>query len=219
MKKYILVICTISIMMVTTIFIAIKSGNRTSSIPLMPEKEYSKQDIENLSCLCKIWGFLKYYHPDIRHGKYNWDEELLQIMPEIASAQSVKIRNGTLTKWVKRFDTNMKKNKKAFPFKNYIKMYPDIAWIENENELGPELSKLLCKIWNAERDSTNWYAQPFRSQPIFENVTDFINEQKIQKWEVPQPNIQLLALFRLWNAIQYYYPYKYTLQEDCKEDI
>jgi hypothetical protein len=35
--------------------------------------------VENLSSLCKIWGFLKYYHPNVAKGDFNFDEQLLTI--------------------------------------------------------------------------------------------------------------------------------------------
>lgn len=36
-----------------------------------------KNQIENLKTLGLIWGFIKYYHPNIAKGEYNWDYELL----------------------------------------------------------------------------------------------------------------------------------------------
>ena len=36
--------------------------------------------IEDLALLGKIWGFLKYYHPVVASGKYNWDFELFKII-------------------------------------------------------------------------------------------------------------------------------------------
>ena len=41
----------------------------------------SEKTIEDLELLGKIWGFLKYHHPVIAKGNYNWDYELFRILP------------------------------------------------------------------------------------------------------------------------------------------
>lgn len=50
-----------------------------------------KSQIENLKTLGLIWGFLKYYHPNIAKGEYNWDYELFRILPKILSSETRKI--------------------------------------------------------------------------------------------------------------------------------
>ena len=37
-------------------------------------------DIKNLELLGRVWGFLKYYHPAIATGNYNWDYELFRFL-------------------------------------------------------------------------------------------------------------------------------------------
>ena len=38
--------------------------------------QLSNNQIEDLHVLGMIWGFLKYYHPNIASGMFNWDNEL-----------------------------------------------------------------------------------------------------------------------------------------------
>lgn len=33
---------------------------------------------QKLVATCKVWGFLKYYHPLVAAGKFNWDEQLFR---------------------------------------------------------------------------------------------------------------------------------------------
>ena len=40
-------------------------------------------ETEKLAATAKVWGFLKYYHPKVADGKYNWDEQLFNVLPEI----------------------------------------------------------------------------------------------------------------------------------------
>lgn len=39
--------------------------------------------INNLYQLGKKWGYLKYHHPMIAKGKYNWDYELFRVLPSV----------------------------------------------------------------------------------------------------------------------------------------
>jgi carboxyl-terminal processing protease len=45
-------------------------------------------ETEKLAATAKIWGFLKYYHPDVANGKYNWDEQLFEILPKVKNSTS-----------------------------------------------------------------------------------------------------------------------------------
>ncbi|MDR2148519.1 MAG: peptidase S41, partial [Tannerella sp.] len=42
---------------------------------------FNEQKINNLALLGRIWGFLKYHHPAIARGEYNWDYELFRFLP------------------------------------------------------------------------------------------------------------------------------------------
>ncbi len=41
----------------------------------------SPLQIQNLEMLGKVWGFVKYHHPDIATGKSHWDYELFESCP------------------------------------------------------------------------------------------------------------------------------------------
>ena len=43
---------------------------------------------ENLAVLGKVWGFLKYFHPVVGKGTYNWDFELFRILPKIIESKN-----------------------------------------------------------------------------------------------------------------------------------
>ena len=32
---------------------------------------------------CKVWGFLKYYHSNVANGNFDWDAELIEILPKL----------------------------------------------------------------------------------------------------------------------------------------
>src|SRR5215213_11585380 len=59
----------------------------------------SMQQIENLFVLGKIWGFLKYYHPDVAKGIYNFDSCLFVILPKALEAKNKLQRDELLLDW------------------------------------------------------------------------------------------------------------------------
>lgn len=59
-----------------------------------------KNEIKNLSNLCKVWGFLKYYHPNVAKGNFNWDEQLLTILPKIEKATSNEVISKVYIDWI-----------------------------------------------------------------------------------------------------------------------
>lgn len=172
---------------------------------------YNNVTVENLIVLCKVWGFLKYYHPDIANGKIDWDNELFRIMPRIINSTSKKERNKHLLSWVKKYD-NIEKTEKAFyPNADSVKLYPGIAWIEDQNTLG-KVSKVLIKIKNAKRDDNKW--NYFTTDSPQSAVPKFKNENPYPNLSMPDIGYRLLALFRYWNIIEYYYPYKYLIHAE-----
>ena len=160
----------------------------------------SEKQTENLVVLGKIWGFLKYYHPAIAKGDYNWDYELFRILPKILNTESNQQRDSVLISWIKMLG-NFKQGNILKENKNIV-IYPDLNWIENSG-FDSELVKLLQKVKNAQRLPKHYYIEfSLFGVPVFKN------EDKYSKIFFPDAGYRLLSLFRYWNIINYYFPYK-----------
>ena len=70
------------------------AGSKISDIAL------TSSILEHLDVLGKVWGFLKYYHPRVANGDYNWDYELFRITPKVLEAKSQSERNAILNSWI-----------------------------------------------------------------------------------------------------------------------
>ena len=57
-------------------------------------------ETQKLAATCKVWGFLKYYHPNVADGSKNWDEQLFLILPEIEKAQTKEEFSTVLENWI-----------------------------------------------------------------------------------------------------------------------
>src|SRR5690349_16871404 len=100
----------------------------TNSKESMASKKDSNSIIQDLVILGKVWGFLKYYHTAVDKGTFNWDQELIIIIPAILQSQTVPERNLLLENWVDR----LREFKKGSPVKikeESIKLMPDLNWI------------------------------------------------------------------------------------------
>jgi C-terminal processing protease CtpA/Prc len=169
-----------------------------------------KTRIENLKQLGLIWGFLKYYHPNIAKGEYNWDYELFRILPKVLDSNNSKNRDSVLIKWIDSFG-EFSKGKETVIKSSELKIEPDLVWINNSN-FSDELTTLLLKVKNANRKKEHYYIglQPGAGNP------DFKNENAYSSMKYPDAGFRLLTLYRYWNIIQYYFPYKNLIEEDWK---
>ncbi len=168
--------------------------------------DYTPQMLSNLEILCRVWGFLKYYHPEIASGNYNWDAELFRIMPKIIDVTNKDDFNRILLQWVNKLDkVSIKEVKDKLP----IKLQPDLKWINSET-LGTELTEKLLKIKDAKRSEDNFYVSMFPGLP----TPNFKNENGYSSMKFDDAGFRLLALFRYWNMIQYFYPYRHLTDKD-----
>jgi C-terminal processing protease CtpA/Prc len=163
--------------------------------------------VGDLAILGKIWGYLKYYHPSVANGDYNWDYELFRILPKIANAKNRNERNLTLSSWIGRLG-DYEEDEKPINDSAEVKLTPDLSWIEKK-ELGPELTRLLTKLQSAKQPGEHYYIGkiPGVGNPEFKN-------EKPYSFSYPDQGFRLLSLFRYWNMIAYYFPYKNLIEED-----
>ena len=169
-----------------------------------------KTQADNLKSLGLIWGFIKYYHPNVAKGDFNMDYELFRIIPKVLNAENKKTRDDILAAWINGFGTFTEgKDPKLDP--TDIKLMPDLEWIKTSN-FSSELSTLLLKIKNAERLKEHYYIDFY---PGVRNP-EFKNENPYSSMKYPDAGYRLLAVYRYWNMIQYFFPYKNLIEEDWK---
>lgn len=163
--------------------------------------------IRRLVLLGKIWGFLKYYHPAIADGNYNWDFELFRILPDVINNNNKAARNARLSAWIRKLgpvvpaDTVVKTD--------HVKIMPDLDWTTDKQELGDALVNQLQEIRNAKRGTWHYYI----GLETYTKNAVFLNEDAYANMQFPDDGYRLLSLYRYWNMIQYYFPYKYLIPE------
>lgn len=174
----------------------------------------NKVQIENLALLGKIWGLLKYHHPNIAKGNYDWDSELFTILPAILEVDNAHKRDKIFEEWVDKIGHLPKNNLKDCEIDSNIKQKADYSWI-NTQELNSELATKLLNIKNHIDTSNNFYVSLWESgaNPLFTN-------EKMYETDIyPSLDKRLLCLYRFWNIVQYFYPYKYAIVERNWNDV
>jgi len=159
--------------------------------------------ITNLVILGKVWGFLKYHHPAVTAGNRDWDRDLFQVMPHVLAAQDQASADAVMFRWVTDLGGIPECVRCAGPLPNTVKLSPDLDWLGDEALLGPELSDLLRKIYVNRVPSQQWYVSlaSFIRNPQFQREAAYV----AMKTDF---GLQVLAVFRFWNVIEYWFPYR-----------
>lgn len=174
--------------------------------------ELNELQIGNLALLGKIWGFLKYYHPAVAAGQRHWDYDLLRILPAVLAAPDRASANTTLLRWIQSLGEVRSCNPCAKLKTDDLQLAPDTAWIEDKSIVGDaDLSRALRTI----RENRRVGKEQFYVS-LVSNVRNpsFDHELVYGRVRFPDPGFQLLALYRFWNIIEYWYPYRDVLHED-----
>ena len=172
--------------------------------------ELSKVQVENLASLGKIWGFLKYHHPEIAAGRHHWDYEFFRILPAVLKAPDREAANAAVTAWVARLGDVPACQSCARLDEAGLHLKPDIEWIKSEAMLGGDLSRVLQAVYRNRANGKQFYLSvtPGAGNPMFQNEPGYATVK------LPDAGFQLLALYRFWNIIEYWYPNRDVIGED-----
>ena len=166
--------------------------------------------VNNLALLGRIWGFLKYHHPEIAKGNYNWDYELFRILSSYLNEPNEIKREELLLQWINKIGkTDECKTCKPTSGDAFLK--PDLEWIDCiKNE---SLRDKLQYIYKNRSEGTHFYIKmaPGVGNPVFENENAYANMPD------PDAGYRILALMRYWNMINYFFPYKHLIDKDWND--
>jgi len=169
------------------------------------------KDIENLELLGSVWGFLKYHHPEIAKGNYNWDYELFRFLPKYIATPNDNDRDKLIINWINSLG-EIKKCKKCKPTAANAFLKPDLTWIDNQNEA---LRNKLIYVYNNRSQGKHHYISMI---PNVGNL-EFKNENPYSNMPYPDDGFRLLSLYRYWNMIHYFFPYKHLIDEDWNKKL
>ena len=192
--------------------------------PAVPEVQEPQgtpaTETENLVKLCKVWGYTKYMHPAFLLGKKDWDEELLTLIPQVRELTTAEEVNALLHDWfvgLGEIDygwgttfldwSSAEEDKKVF--------VADTSWTKDAGYLGEELAADFARLPEelpniSMKNAPVSYDRGWR--PVYDNEPE--HEDAFD-----DPSFRLLGLFRLWNGMEYFYPYLHLLDRDWTEPL
>lgn len=162
----------------------------------------TKVQIANLVTLGKIWGFLKYYDPAVTSGHWQWDDELFRILPAVLAAPNRTSANRIILHWISGLGPIPHCNPCARLNAKDLQLSPDLHWTDDSQLLGTALSAKLQEVYKNRLVNSQFYVAlvPNAANPVFEH------ERAYRFVALPDSGYQLLALYRYWNIIKYWYP-------------
>jgi hypothetical protein len=177
---------------------AFSSSSGIKAIAITPQK------IDHLVLLGQLWGFLKYHHPAIAKGNYNWDAALFRIMPQVLKCRTSQQLSATFEKWLNSLGKPKKLlDRKADYSAKDIAFMPDYGSLFKNKAFAPSLTAKLKYILNNRNNTANYYVEVAGSSGI---NPSFTHERSYENIASPDAGYRLLGLFRYWNMIQYFSP-------------
>lgn len=176
----------------------------------LEDRELSSAQVANVALLAKVWGFAKYHHPAVVNGTVNWDYALFRALPSVLAAPDRERASAAIVTWLDALGSVPACNVCA-TMPSGVQLPADNAWIEDAANLGPTLSDRLRSIYRNRLPAPTQRYVAF--VPGVENP-DFSAEQRYANLSSPDAGYRLLALFRFWNIIKYWFPYRDVMNED-----
>lgn len=153
------------------------------------------QQLTNLYKLCKVWGYLKYKHPDITSGKIDWDSSLFSYAALTHKADFEAL----LYEQLPTLEKHTRDTLSTFTPR----------WINRDSLFGKDIQDYFFSLSAFAMSEKQQYIQPGRW-----NITPNFLEKKYPQVSYEDDGMKLLALFRYWNIIEYFFPYKDLMDED-----
>jgi carboxyl-terminal processing protease len=149
----------------------------------------------------QIWGLLKYQHPEISKGKFDFNEEFIKEFEIIEAIDDKSKRNEELMRWIAKFESAKTKYKTDASFlkdKSLFDKNADFGWIKNP-DFSPELQAMLLKI----KDNVA-YGDYYASINGTTDMVEFKNEKGYNQFDSAKKSHRMLFLASFWNAMRYW---------------
>jgi hypothetical protein len=164
----------------------------------------TNNQVTRLATLGKVWGFLKYYHPAALKGKPDWDNELVRMITLAEQAITPKAFNALLETWyrslpVARLSTtpvnwSADSLTRIFTEKDILR-FKVSKWLKTE----------LGRLYQYHLPDTSRYVTRYYYPHYYDHIIH--TEDAHEAPAYPDRSMRLLALFRYWNTIRYFYPH------------
>jgi len=188
---------------------AFQTGSQISKIELNAQKTI------NLTLAGQFWAFLKYYHPAVAKGDYNWDAELFRLLPPVIAAKNNPELSAALEQYLDRLPKPAICKSCAKSDADKYEIVPDYGSLLNSSVLQKSLGDKLKYIRDNRNIDKNYYVE--MEQQV--GNPKFKHEKAYSTMAYPDAGYRLLSLYRYWGMINYFFPYRDIIGEDWNKVI
>ena len=141
----------------------------------------------------------------------DWDRELIKYIGKVSEVNTREELSNVYLEWINSLGGIRRCKACANVDTSYWQTDNlNIAWRDNKTIFTDSLVSLLHYIGDNKNFRRNYYVKQLR---IGHQIW-FSHENEYKDSVFPQNPCRLLSLFRYWNMINYFYPYKYVIGED-----
>lgn len=160
----------------------------------------SELNRRHLAWLCELWGFLKYHHSGIAENGIDMDHELFEVIKVLNKANTDLQAMSIFREWINHFGDvdDVKVFAKATSELKLQSTYPNLFTEAFPKDIRDKLQRIKLSTNNSR-------SRYIKLLPT--GSPDFRAENTYTK-SFPDLGMRLLSLFRYWNIIQYYYPFR-----------
>ena len=161
----------------------------------------------------KVWGFLKYYHPEVAKGKIDWDRHFIDGLGKIQTLQTRSQLNAFYLAWIDKLGQGDKCSNCKIEAPATAKFNLDMSWLGDSVHFDNQLIEKLTYIQKNRNQKENFYVGSTQGA----GNPDFKNEKIYRDSIFPSAGMRLLTLSRYWNMINYFFPYRYQTDQPWKK--
>lgn len=173
--------------------------------------EISPEQADRVALLGRVWGFVKYHHPDVTAGRWHWDYELFRVLPAVLAADGDAAARRAILHWLQRVGLPPPCDRcPEIPADN-LHLPPPVDWIADHGLVGAELSRFLQTVYERRSPGDPQFYVELSARV---GNPSFPNESRRPPDGLPDPGFRVLAVLRYWNIIQYWFPYRNLIDGD-----
>jgi hypothetical protein len=172
--------------------------------------DYPFNDTTKWAITCRVWGLLKYYHPNVTAGKLDWDQVLLDRLDKIHDAHTSEQVNTELMRMIRiagKYNYSPDKT-----WNDSLNMNVNLCWLDH-SFINDTIRQELKEIASLSILQPSYYIRTETGDVPVPNEKDYDNSVILDY------KYRLLALFRYWNVTYYFYPYKYLMDRPWDETL
>ena len=171
---------------------------------------------QRLYHLGKVWGYVKYFHPKVAKCDLDWDQTLVDAIPSIKEAPSNESFNDLLIDLMDIAGPIQEATIPAEEIAQDLRYNLNLDWFE-ESILSQAVKERLIELRDNFRPRKHCkLGEAFQGgNPTFDNDGWLFETNQLYPTEAQRA----LAIYRYWNAINYFFPYKNLMDQDWDKTL